>query len=222
MAEKLNRRDLLGAAGLGALALSMGKAGPAHAAEAAKGKMGLHPMTASNLRSAFGGESMANMRYRIWGTKAEADGFPNVARLFRAIAYAEEVHASNHFEKMRDESGDFLVASMAGFGLTSTSENLEGAIAGEVYEYTEMYPAFQQVAKQQGENGALESFGYALAAEKAHAGLYAFAKKAVDGGKDADIGPVHICAECGYTTVKGLPARCPVCNMSRDQFKTFA
>jgi len=86
------------------------------------------------LRSAFGGESQAYQRYRVWSRKAEKDGFPNVALLFDAIAYAEQIHAGNHFEAHDNISGDFLVASGAGFGLTSTVENLAGAIAGEKFE----------------------------------------------------------------------------------------
>ena len=182
----------------------------------------MHPMTAGNLRSAHGGESMAYMRYKVWGAKAEADGFPNVARLFRAIAYAEEVHGSNHFAKLRNEAGGFLVASMAGFGLASTSKNLGGAIEGELFEVREMYPAYEKVAQEQGENGAVETFGYALAAEKIHARMYATAKKAVDAGKDVALGPVQICGNCGHTAEGQAPRVCPVCGVPRKRFKAFA
>lgn len=101
----------------------------------------MNEITAANLRSAFGGESQAHMRYIVWGKKAEEEGFPNVARLFRVISYAEEVHASKHFHELANVSGDFLVASMAGFGLASTSENLQGAIDGENFEGEQIYPS---------------------------------------------------------------------------------
>ena len=117
----------------------------------------MHDMTAGNLRSAFGGESMAHMRYLIWGHKAEEEGLPNIARLFRAVAHAETVHATNHFKELRDEASAFLVPSMAGFGLGATSENLEGAIEGETFEVNEMYPAYAGNGQVPGrEGGAAE------------------------------------------------------------------
>src|SRR6056297_1902967 len=122
-------------------------------------------ITAENLRSAFGGESQAYQRYKVWGDKAEQDGYPNVALLFRAIAYAEEVHAGNHFTAHGNIEGDFLVASGAGFGLGSTAENLEGAIAGENFEIEQMYPTYHLVANDQDESDAVKSFHYALEAE---------------------------------------------------------
>ena len=182
----------------------------------------MHDMTAANLRSAHGGESMAHMRYKVWGKKAEEDGFPNVARLFRAIAYAEEVHGSNHFTELKDEAGDFLVASGAGFGLGSTSENLQGAIDGENFEVTEMYPTYLETAKLQGEKGARLSFHYALSAEKIHAQMYTEAKKSVDEGKDIELGPVQVCEVCGYTHEGDIPDKCPVCGATKDKFQTFA
>jgi rubrerythrin len=178
-------------------------------------------MTAANLRSAFGGESMAHMRYELWSTKAAADGFPNVARLFRAIAHAEQVHASNHFTVMAHEGGASLVASMAGFGLGSTSENLAGAIEGELFEANEMYPVYMQGALAQSEREAVQSFRYALETEKTHAVLFQGAKKAVDGGKDVTLGSVHICGECGYTVAGGVPAACPICAAPETRFKSF-
>src|SRR5687767_6882986 len=115
----------------------------------------MNDMTATNLRSAFGGESQANMRYRIWGEKAKKDGFPTVARLFMATADAEEVHATLHFKALKDEVGGFSVNAMAEFGYGPTSENLKGAIAGETFEFTQMYPAYIAVAEMQGEKEAV-------------------------------------------------------------------
>ncbi len=182
----------------------------------------MHDMTAANLRSGYGGESMAHMRYVIWGDKAEEDGFPNVARLFRAIAYAETTHAANHFRALRDEVGPFLVSSMAGFGLATTSQNLEGAIEGETFEINEMYPTYLATAKLQKERGAQLSFHYALSAEKIHAEMYTTAKQAVDSGSDVELGPVQVCDVCGYTAEDEIPDTCPICAAKRERFRTFA
>jgi len=182
----------------------------------------MHDMTASHLRSAYGGESMAHMRYIKWAAVAEKEGFPNVARLFRAISYAEEVHATNHFVELRNQTGAFSVTSEAGFGIGSTSENLQGGIDGEQFEINEMYPVYVEVATFQGEKGALRSFKYALSAEKIHAAMFQQAKQAVDAGKDIELGPVQICCVCGYTTEGEIPDKCPVCGATHDKFKTFA
>ncbi len=182
----------------------------------------MHSMTAGNLRSAFGGESMAHLRYLVWGKKAEQDGFPNVARLFRAISHAERVHASNHFGELKSEAGAHLVPSMAGFGLGTTSQNLEGAIEGEMFEIEEMYPTYLDTAKSQQERGAQLSFHYALSAEKTHAAMYQTAKQAVDGGADQELGPVQICEVCGYTAEGPAPDKCPICAATREQFTAFA
>ncbi len=178
-------------------------------------------MTAANLRSAFGGESQAYQRYMVWADKAEEEGYPNVALLFRAVAYAEEVHASNHFKVLENIKGDFLVASGAGFGLGSTVENLAGAIAGENFEIEQMYPAYYQVAKVQKENEAVRSFHYAIEAEKKHSELYTEAKGSVENNKDYELDSVHVCSVCGYTGLDGSPDKCPVCGAKKEEFKNF-
>jgi rubrerythrin len=183
----------------------------------------MHAITASNLRNAHGGESMAHMRYTIWGDQAARDGLPNVARLFHAIASAETIHATNHFNELKDQFGDYTCNSAAVFGLGSTSQNLQGGIMGETYEINEMYPAYLETAKYQKETGAQKSFGYALAAERTHAELFSKAKQAVDAeNKDINLGPVQICQVCGWTHEGDIPDRCPICGATRDQFKTFA
>jgi rubrerythrin len=160
----------------------------------------MHAITAANLRNAHGGESMAHMRYLVWGDSAEKEGFQNVARLFRAIASAETVHASNHFRELKDQFGDSLCASMAIFGLGSTSQNLQGGINGETYEITEMYPTYLETAKFQGEKGAELSFHYAIEGEQTHRALFQKAKEAVDSGaRDMDLGSVRVCTVCGWT-----------------------
>ena len=183
----------------------------------------MHDMTAANLRSAFGGESQAHMRYKIWGDKAEVDGFSNVARLFRAVSRAEQAHATGHFRAMRSVAGGFDVTSAAGFGLGGTGENLQGAIDGETFEINEMYPAYLSVANMQGESSAVRSMEYAISAEKIHADMYTRAKQAVDAGNDMELGTVHICTVCGHTLEAGeAPDTCPICNAKKEKYVTFA
>lgn len=178
-------------------------------------------MTAQNLRSAFGGESQAYQRYLVWGEKAEQEGFSNVALLFKAIAYAEQVHAGNHFRALDNIAGDFLVAAGAGFGLGSTSKNLEGAIAGENFEIEQMYPAFQAVADAQEEKAAKRTFYFAVEAEKNHADLYRAAKEAVDAGSDFDLEYVSVCDVCGHTVKDHSPEKCPICGAPHARFTEF-
>lgn len=181
----------------------------------------MHPMTVSNLQSAFAGESQAHMRYLTYAGKAERDSFPNVARLFRAIAWAEEIHATNHFTVMRDEKGDALTTAVAGFGLGPTAANLEVAIGGENFEVNEMYPAYKAVAEEQEERGALHTFDWAWQAEQTHAALYTEAKDSVEAGEDYDIGTVNVCSRCGHTLTGEAPDRCPICNAKKEMYKSF-
>jgi rubrerythrin len=164
-------------------------------------------MTKQNLETAFAGESMAHMRYLIFSEKAERDGLANLSRLFRAIAFAEEVHATNHFRELGMIRG--------------AAENLQECIDGETYEAEEMYPAYNRVAESQGEQGAARSTHYALEAEKIHAVMYAEAKKPVSQGKDIAIGTVFICPVCGYTVERAAPAKCPVCGAAKERFRSF-
>jgi rubrerythrin len=183
----------------------------------------MHAMTASHLRNAHGGESMAHMRYQIWGDVAKHEGYPNVSRLFYAISSAEIIHATNHFHELRNEVGDSLCASMAVFGVGGTSQNLQGGINGETYEITEMYPTYLETAKFQEEKGAERSFNYALQAERTHAALFQKAKEVIDSSKaDMDLGPIQICQVCGWTHEGEIPDRCPICGATRDKFHTFA
>ncbi|MGB2770501.1 MAG: rubrerythrin family protein [Candidatus Zixiibacteriota bacterium] len=164
-------------------------------------------MTEKSLQEAFAGESQAHMKYLIFSEKAEKEGFPNVARLLKAIAYAEQVHATNH-------------ARQLGI-IRSTSENLQADIEAETYEVEEMYPAFLAIAKLQGQKGAEQSMHFALEAEKIHAELYKNAKSEVDEGKDLEISKVHVCPVCGYTHEGTPPEKCPVCGAPGSKFKGF-
>ncbi len=178
-------------------------------------------MTETNLRSAYGGESQAHMRYMIYADRAKANNFPNVGRLFTAIAFAEQVHATNHYRNIASK-GHATVVSGAVFGSKNTSEDLQAGIDGETFEIMEMYPAYLEVAKLQKEKGAETSFRYALEAEKIHKTMFENAKKSVDEGKDIKLGPIQICTVCGHTVEGEAPEKCPICNAPKNKFKTFA
>ncbi|SET09884.1 Rubrerythrin [Natronincola peptidivorans] len=178
-------------------------------------------MTADFLRSAYGGESMAHMRYLIWGDVADKEGMPNIGRLFRAIAYAEYAHADNHFRELKDQKGDFTVPAGAVFGVGNTVENLQGGIDGELHEIEQMYPVYLETARFQKEKGAERAFHYALEAEKVHATLFQKAQDIARQGKDMDIGDVHVCDICGHTTTEGLPEQCPICGAKKTAYKAF-
>ena len=167
----------------------------------------MRKMTRANLEAAFAGESQAHMRYLIFADKAEKEGRPNVARLFRAIAFAEQVHATNHYRAL---------------GLVNdSSANLQAAIEGETFEVEEMYPAYRAVADLQEEKGASRSMGWAMEAEKVHADMYAKARQAVLAGKDAEVGELYICEVCGWTVEGEPPEKCPLCGAKREKFRKF-
>lgn len=178
-------------------------------------------MTADFLRSAYGGESMAHMRYLIWGQMAEKEGFPNIARLFEAISYAERVHATNHFREIDGNTQAFTVTAGGVFGTGKTAENLQGAIDGELHEVNQMYPVYMNTAKFQNEPGAERSFHFALEAEKIHAALFKEAQDAARENKDYDMKEVYICPVCGYTVTDDAPDICPVCGAKKEMFRIF-
>jgi rubrerythrin len=160
--------------------------------------------TADNLQAAFAGESQANRKYLAFAKKAEQDGFNQVAKLFRAAAEAETVHAHAHLRVMK--------------GVGSTTDNLKAAVAGEAHEYKSMYPEFVKAAEAEKNQPALVSFKNAMAVEQTHHNLYAEALKSVEGGKDLPAAAIYVCPVCGHTHVGGAPDRCPVCNVPKDKF----
>lgn len=178
-------------------------------------------MTADYLRSAYGGESMAHMRYLIWGNAAKKDGFQNIGRLFDAIAYAEQVHAKNHFTVLKDEVKSETVVAGAEFGFTNIVENLQGAIDGEQHEVDQMYPVYLEVARFQNEKDAERSFYYALEAEKIHVKLFQDAQNAAKEEKDIGDEAIYVCPICGYTELGANAEKCPVCGAKREIFKEF-
>ena len=158
--------------------------------------------TEKNLKEAFAGESQANRKYLAFAKKAETEGFKQAAKLFRAAAEAETVHAHAHLRELK--------------GIKSTKENLEEAISGESYEFQKMYPEMIADAKAEGMAGALRSFELANAVEKIHAALY---KKMLENlGKTADA-DYWICQVCGMTVEGEAPDECPVCKAKKQAFK---
>ncbi len=158
-----------------------------------------------NLEEAFSGESQANRRYLAFAQQAEEDGFPQVARLFRSAAEAETIHAIAHFRV----SG----------GISSTEENLKTAVAGEEYEFTQMYPAFLAEAREEGNKPAEFSFRNALAVEEVHFDLFSRAVKAVQEGRDIPEVPIYVCPVCGNTVEGEIPEVCPVCHVKGEKYR---
>ena len=157
--------------------------------------------TEKNLSDAFAGESQANRKYLAFAKQADKEGHPQVARLFRAAAEAETVHAHAHLRTLG--------------GIKGTAENLEEAIAGETHEFKNMYPAMIEVAKQEGNKGAERSFSYANAVEEVHASLY---QKALDSLGNQEETDYYVCSVCGYTCEKEPPETCPVCGSKSKAF----
>ncbi len=160
--------------------------------------------TTDNLQAAFAGESQANRKYLAFARKAEKDGLKQVAKLFRAAATAETVHAHAHFRVLG--------------GVKSTKENVEAAIEGEGFEFREMYPKFLSEAESEGNSAAVTSFRYALAVEEVHHGLYSGALGAVEAGNDLPAAPILVCNVCGNTFVGDVPDECPVCGTKKEKF----
>jgi rubrerythrin len=163
--------------------------------------------TLENLMSAFAGESQANRKYLAFAAKAEKEGFANIARVLKAIAEAETVHALKHLE----------VAGKIG----TTLENLEKAIDGEKYEYSIMYPEFIETAKEEQQDKALKSFEFANEAEKVHGRTFSAMKAEVAEGKDLADQEVSLCPVCGWVGLGEAPERCPICNAAAKMFKKY-
>jgi rubrerythrin len=156
-----------------------------------------------DLKEAFAGESQARMKYRVFAEKAERDGFPNIAKLFRTTSEAEALHAAGHLKALE----------MIG----STADNLRAAINGETYEYKEMYPPMHERADAEGHK-AKRMFKYALGAEEVHAQLYAAALEAVESGKDLDEGEFYLCPVCGNIEFGKPEEACPICGAKAGSY----
>ncbi len=164
--------------------------------------------TTDNLKAAFAGESQANRKYLAFAQKAQQEGFPQIARLFRAAAEAETVHAHAHLRVLQ--------------GVKSTAENLQAAIAGEAYEFQQMYPEFIAAAEKEGQKGALTSFRHANAVEQVHHQLYSAALAAIQTGRDLPAAAIYICPVCGHTVIGERPEKCPVCGTARAKYTEIA
>jgi rubrerythrin len=162
------------------------------------------PTTVENLAVAFAGESQANRRYLAFARQAEKEGLPQIARLFRAAAEAETIHALAH------------LANMGGVG--STLQNLEAAVAGETYEYTEMYPPMVKQAEAEGHRGR-HMLGWANAAEQVHARLFGQALAAMKAGQDLSQMDVYLCPVCGDVEFGAPPEKCPICGAPASRYQ---
>jgi rubrerythrin len=159
--------------------------------------------TEKNLKEAFAGESQANQKYNAFAKKAEREGFPNIARLFRTAAVAERIHAEGHLNSMD--------------GIGATVDNLKAAVAGETYEFTEMYPPMLEDAIEENHK-AKRMFGYALKAEAVHAKLYKLALAVAEQGKDLENVEFYLCPVCGNIEF-GKPAEnCSICGALAEKF----
>ena len=157
--------------------------------------------TEQNLLEAFAGESQANRKYLAFAKQADKEGHPQVARLFRAAAEAETVHAHAHLRALG--------------GIRSTEENLREAVGGETHEFKEMYPGMIEIAQAEGNKAAERSFRYANEVEKIHAGLY---QKALDSLGSLEETEYYVCSVCGYTVEQEPPETCPVCGAKAKAF----
>lgn len=163
--------------------------------------------TQDNLMDAFAGESQANRRYLAFARKAEKEGFPNIGRIYKAIAEAETIHALKHLD-------------VAG-GVGEVEDNLVESQEGEHHEYTVMYPEFIEKAKEEGNTRALQSFEMANAAEKVHGKIFSRLLAAVQNEDDGPDGSVELCPVCGWVGLEEIPERCPICNTPSKRFEKF-
>lgn len=160
--------------------------------------------TQENLATAFAGESQANRKYLAFAKQAEKEGFTQIAVLFRAAAEAETIHAHAH------------LANMGGVG--TTVQNLEAAVAGETYEFTEMYPPMVEQAAAEGHK-AKKMLDFANRAEKVHAGLFRQALEALRAGQDLSKMEVYLCPFCGDVEFGVPPDKCPICGAPAAKFQ---
>lgn len=157
-----------------------------------------------NLKGAFAGESQANRRYLAFARKAEEEGFSQVAKLFRAAAEAETIHALNHVSIMGE--------------VKSTAENLATAVSGETFEFKTMYPEYLATAKKEGNQQATWSFNVANKVEQIHAGLFSKAAEALRSSKELPSIDYYVCGTCGNTVEGEPPEKCPVCGAPKIKF----
>ena len=171
--------------------------------------------TLNNLNAAFQGESNAAHRYEAFAKKADADGYSQAARLFRAASRAESIHKENHKQAILELGGKVKDFKLDEIKLGTTAENLQAAIKGESYERDTMYPQFLKQAKEDGAKEATRTLVYAQKAEAEHAKLY---QEALDNLGQKGDAPIYVCKVCGYTTTKLPDRNCPGCRESVSQY----
>lgn len=160
--------------------------------------------TDDNLKAAFAGESQANRMYLAFAKVAQEEGFPQIAKLFKAAAEAETVHAHNHLRVLGQ--------------VKTTADNLSTAVSGETYEFTKMYPQMIEDAKAEGNKKAVQSFDYANKVEAIHADLYKKAIESVKAKKDLPAAQITVCPVCGNTFEGNEPDICPICGTPKEKF----
>lgn len=160
--------------------------------------------TSDNLQSAFAGESQANRKYLAFAKKADSEGHVQIAKLFRAAAEAETIHAHAHLRAMN--------------GVKTTAENLQEAVSGEEFEFKNMYPGFVEEAEKEGDKTALLSFKNAMAVEQVHYSLYLSSLEKLKKGEEVPDMPIHVCNVCGNTVLGDAPDKCAVCNAGKQAF----
>ena len=177
--------------------------------------------TLENMQAAFNGESNAHARYLAFAVQADKEGYGEVASLFRAAARAEEIHATNHADVIK-EMGATPIAKIETPEVRSTRENLEGAIKGETYERDTMYPGFLKQARAERNKAAIKSLNFAKAAEVEHAKLYGAALPGLDGLKNSKAVTYYVCPNCGFTSREIDFPKCPSCFRPKSAFEKVA
>ncbi|RXE56903.1 rubrerythrin [Methanoculleus taiwanensis] len=161
--------------------------------------------TEENAENAYAGESQANRKYSAFAEKADAEGYPNIAKLYRAASEAEAIHAKRLL----------FILNQVG----KTEENLKKSIEGENYEFTTMYPEFVAEAKEERKNEAALVFTHAMRAEEVHANLYLQALESVRSGGDLEVDAVYLCPVCGNIEFGSAPEKCPICGVPQRMFR---
>jgi rubrerythrin len=177
-------------------------------------------MTAYNMRNAFGGESAAHMRYVLFSERADLEKFPNIARLFRALAFAEKVHASSHYRQAQELLGEFTVTFTTPFIFQRTVDNLNKSAETENFESEELYPAYAAVASSEKDMRAAQNFGWLAQVEKIHG---EFLRRVYDivqkEAQEPVLGPLYVCDICGHLVESEPPESCPVCKAKKFRFR---
>ncbi len=176
--------------------------------------------TAANMRNAFGSECASHMRFLIFSGRADLEGFPNVARMFRALAYSKEVHASCHYRLTSELLGEYCVSFTAPFIYGRTVDNLVKACEEAREESEELYPPLAAAAMAQGEKHASKSFKWMTQVEKCHSGLVKKVLVYIErAAEEPKMGAFYVCGNCGLAVEIGPPESCPVCMAKQPRFE---